>query len=376
MSSEKKIVLTMIVKNEAHVIERCLASTLPVIDTWVIVDTGSTDGTQDKIKQFFDQVGIPGKLVERPWVDFATNRSEALELARPEGAYSLMIDADEILEFEASFDADTFKNSLTDDLYQVFAQYGGVKYHRPQLTGTHKKFYYRGVLHEYVECDDQPYSRGFVSGFINRPIQDGARSKNPEKYKLDAELLEKTLASGNVDQREFNRYHYYLAQSYRDAGMFEKAYEAFLKRASLGGWEEEVFYSLYQAGAMSQHLAKPVDETIRLFTQAFQANPWRAEPLFAAARLCRIYGRFDQAYRFAAMGVKLKFPNGALFVSEPVYTWLILDEYAQACYWTDRVMEAKKAGDKLLAIPSIPEAEKKRMEHQHKVAISTLLNPE
>lgn len=118
-----KISLVMIVKNESHVIERCLASVLPVIDTWVIVDTGSTDGTQQKIKDFFDRVGIPGKLYERPWVDFGHNRSELLELARPEADYSLMIDADEILEFEdPNFDPDTFKNSLTKDLYDVFAR--------------------------------------------------------------------------------------------------------------------------------------------------------------------------------------------------------------------------------------------------------------
>ena len=38
---------------------------------------------------------VPGTLVNRPWVDFAANRSEALELARPHGHYALIIDADD-----------------------------------------------------------------------------------------------------------------------------------------------------------------------------------------------------------------------------------------------------------------------------------------
>lgn len=38
--------LCMIVKNEACVIERCLASVRDLVDTWVISDTGSTDGIQ------------------------------------------------------------------------------------------------------------------------------------------------------------------------------------------------------------------------------------------------------------------------------------------------------------------------------------------
>ena len=37
-----RICLNMIVKNEAPVIERCLASVRPWVDYWVIVDTGST----------------------------------------------------------------------------------------------------------------------------------------------------------------------------------------------------------------------------------------------------------------------------------------------------------------------------------------------
>ena len=41
----------MIVKNESKVIERCLTSCLPLIDYWVISDTGSTDGTQIIIKK-------------------------------------------------------------------------------------------------------------------------------------------------------------------------------------------------------------------------------------------------------------------------------------------------------------------------------------
>lgn len=42
--------LNMIVKNEANAILICLESVKPYIDSWVIVDTGSTDGTQTIIQ--------------------------------------------------------------------------------------------------------------------------------------------------------------------------------------------------------------------------------------------------------------------------------------------------------------------------------------
>src|SRR3990167_6567765 len=78
------VCLNMIVKNEAHVIERCLESVLPLIDSWVILDTGSTDGTQDVIRNFFAQRGIPGELFESPWVNFAHNRNQGLSKSSPE----------------------------------------------------------------------------------------------------------------------------------------------------------------------------------------------------------------------------------------------------------------------------------------------------
>ena len=92
---KNSICLSMIVKNEATVIRRCLDSVKPFITHWVIVDTGSTDGTQDIIREYM--ADLPGTLYEREWQDFAHNRSEALALSRPLADYSLVIDADDAL---------------------------------------------------------------------------------------------------------------------------------------------------------------------------------------------------------------------------------------------------------------------------------------
>src|SRR5258708_17110185 len=96
--------LGMIVRNEAPVIGRCLASVRAVIDFWVIVDTGSTDGTQQIVAECLQ--GIPGELFERPWVGFAHNRTEAIGLARGHGRYALVVDADELVEVSDDFSKD------------------------------------------------------------------------------------------------------------------------------------------------------------------------------------------------------------------------------------------------------------------------------
>lgn len=369
-----KIVLCMIVKNESEVIERCLASTLPIIDTFCIVDTGSTDDTISKIRKFFEQVGIDGVIHERPWVNFGTNRTEALELARPLGDYTWMIDADEILEFDGNFDPDKFKASLKADLYNVFASYGGIKYHRPQLTSNKKQFVYRGILHEYVDCTGTIDTRDFANGILNRPIQDGARSKLPDKYAKDAEVFEEAL-KGKVDEKDFNRYHFYLAQSYRDSQQWQKAHDAYIKRAKLGGWNEEVFYSLFQVGRLKEILEHPIDEIVRYYVQAYDANPWRAEPLWAAARACKVYGRFDQAFVFAKQASRLPHPNGALFVSTPVYEWLALDELCVSSLWLGKFRTAINCATRLLNENKYPPEHKQRIESNYRFAEEGLRNP-
>ena len=65
--SKNSVCLNMIVKNESKVILRCLESVKDIVDYWVIVDTGSTDGTQIIIQDYLK--GIPGE-----WRLFAVER--------------------------------------------------------------------------------------------------------------------------------------------------------------------------------------------------------------------------------------------------------------------------------------------------------------
>ena len=109
----------MIVKDETKVICRCLESVKPLIDYWLIVDTGSHDGTQQMIKDFMKD--IPGELHERPWVNFAHNRNEALTLAKDKADYLLFIDADDKLEIAKDF----VRPKLDKDSYLLKIEYGG-----------------------------------------------------------------------------------------------------------------------------------------------------------------------------------------------------------------------------------------------------------
>ena len=85
---EPIIAATMIVRNEARCIARCLESVRPWVDKIVVIDTGSTDTTMDLARQ------AGAEVHEFAWPnDFSVARNRSLDLA--DADWSVVIDADE-----------------------------------------------------------------------------------------------------------------------------------------------------------------------------------------------------------------------------------------------------------------------------------------
>lgn len=343
--------LCMIVKNEAGIIERCLRSVRPLISTWVIVDTGSTDGTQDVIRRFF--ADLPGELHERPWKSFGDNRTEAMQLARGKADYTLVMDADDELSIPPGWQLP----SLDRDAYHLLLTQRGHSMYRAQLFRSALPWRYEGVLHEYPTCD-QTIRQAKLPGLQILMHPDSARSSDPDKYRKDARVLEEALAR----EPDNTRYAFYLAQSYRDAGLYEQAIAAYRKRAAMGGFPEEVWYSLFQVGQLGEKAGRPADEVIAAYLTAFENRPSRAEAPCALARYCRMQGRHASAYVFARAAAELPRPKDLLFLDELVYVARALDEQAMAAHHTGRHAEAARIAQALLAGGKVPPGERGRLE--------------
>jgi glycosyltransferase involved in cell wall biosynthesis len=353
----------MIVKNETHIIKECLESIYKYINYWVIVDTGSTDGTQELIKSFFAEKGIPGELHERPWVSFGHNRTEALQLCDGKATWAWMIDADDYVQGNLEFPL-----NIPNELDGFALRFGreDFAWWRTQIFRTGIGWKYVGVLHEYptVEGKEKPVLGKLEQGnykIVARTL--GARNKDitpVEKYKKDAEVLEKALLEepGNI------RYQFYLAQSYFDAQMFDKAEEAYVKRIQMGGWEEEQFYSAYRIGMCRGLQNKPWEQIQQGFLEAWEIRPSRAEPLYQIARVYRMMGHPKLGYLFAKMALDLPYPTeDILFVSEDVYKYGILDEIGSTAFFAGKPHIGYAACKKLLSENLIPEVHIKRVQN-------------
>jgi hypothetical protein len=350
--SGQTICLSMIVKNEAQVILRCLESVRGLIDHWVIVDTGSTDGTQDIIRQAL--ADLPGELYERPWQDFSHNRTEALALSRPRADFSLVIDADDALDLPPGYVAP----HLELDSYQVDIHDVGVRYQRQQLVRNALAWRYRGVLHEFL-TSDEPARIGNLP-IIMRRNHDGARRRDPQTYRRDAAVLETAFAV-EADPMLRARYCFYLAQSYRDFGEKALSVQWYRRRAEMGHWAEEVFYSLYQAGHLMTELGQDSEEVLAIWARATAIRPSRAEAAHAGARLCRLTGQHQRGYELAYAARDVTIPPDGLFVERWIYDYGLQDELAVTAYWSGHPAESLNAALRALASGVVPEGEISRM---------------
>ena len=330
------IALCMIVRDESAVIERCLESVRPLIDAWVICDTGSTDGTPELIERVLS--GVPGELHHRPWRDFGWNRTELMALAAGSADYLLLLDADMTIEWRA------LVPPLTEDVY-LLSHAGDLAYRVPRLVRGDRRWTFVGSTHEYLSGEGRWSEAPLDALIVHHHADGGSRA---DKFTRDARLLERDLESDPDNPRTL----FYLAQTLRDLDDDQAAIDCYERRVALGGWDEERFYAAFQAGSLRAR--RDQDEAIDALLSAWELRPQRAEPLFELARFCRFRGHHRLAYLFAERGAEIECPDDRLFVHRWVYDWGLQYELAAAAYWVDEIEETIARCEALLASPALP----------------------
>ena len=342
-AAKSKICLNMIVKDESEVICRCLESVKPLIDYWVIVDTGSSDGTQEIIRDYLKD--IPGELYECPWMNFSYNRNQALKLAKGKGDYLLFIDADDKLTFSKNFKLPP----LDKDMYFIRCSSSGTMYSKIHLINNRLDWEWKGILHETIESG-QAKSSAILKGVTDVIGNDGCRSKDPLKALKDAKTLEKALQKNP----ENARYVFYTAQCYKEAGDFEMALKYYQKRVEMGGWDQEVFYAILQTGFLQEALNMTAGTIINSYNKAYLFRPSRVEPLYRLANFFRKAENYEAAYEAALQGLSIPYPEDTFYVDKWIYDYGLLLEFSIIASALDKPKEAIAACRLLLSTPDLP----------------------
>ncbi len=154
------ISVCMIVRNEEHVLARCLDSLCGLYDELIIVDTGSVDATKEIAKRYTNHI------YDFKWVnDFSSARNFSLSKAQCDYIYTA--DADEIINEENRQLFLQLKNVLLPEVEVVEMAYENQLSHcttsnfnvefRPKLFRRLRTFQFADPIHEVLRIDPIVY---------------------------------------------------------------------------------------------------------------------------------------------------------------------------------------------------------------------------
>ena len=366
VTARPAICLNMIVRNEAHIVHEVLDSVAPFISSWVIVDTGSDDGTQDLIKSHMARLGIAGELHERPWRNFAHNRTEALTLAQGHGDYIWVMDADDTVVGTPDF------SQLDADIYWLHIVLGhSLTFWRPQLFRDGLAVRYVGVVHEQACWDHDSCVDVRLEGRYHIKARSlGARNQSGQKFASDRDLLLAEVERNPEDARSV----YYLAQSYYGLGDFVNARKWYARRVEMGGFPEEVYYALFRIAECLWNVGAPWPDIQDACLRAWEFRPTRAESLYQLACLYRLDKRYQLGYLFAERAAQIPFPEqDRVLVSTDVYAWRAADEQAVCASQLGKHAEAFTLCRRVLARPDVPDGDRQRIARNRDFSVPTML---
>lgn len=316
-----RLCLNMIVKNEAKILERCLASVAPWIDAYAICDTGSTDGTPELIEKFFAERDVPGVVSYAPFEDFSQARNAALEAARALPIafdYVLFSDADMELMVDAE-PAKEWRARLSAPVYLVRQVAENLDYGNVRLVKRSHPCRYISPTHEYLD-----------TGIPNPPTFEDVwfldhceGSNRVTKSERDRQLLMGALRKNPNDSRAL----FYLAQTLKDLGRWHDALRTYDRRICLGGFQEEVWYASFMKAHCYKEL-KDEPAMLQAALNAFQMRPSRTEPLLFLARYYREHGKNDIALLLSQVSKYSPMPKDILFVDVDAYDYGFRNEIA------------------------------------------------
>lgn len=336
------LVIVLMVKNEDTVMRATLQPYVDAgINSYLIFDTGSTDNTVAVTQEFFREHNVTdGYIFQEPFIDFATSRNRALDLAQeqfPNAAFMLMLDAEwylndatALLEFcqECLDRSDVYSSYLVHIVNEALDNY------TCRLLRCNRGLRFGGVVHETItQSSLVKVPEDIFFEYLPEAI---GIEKTAARFVRDRELLFKEYQRNPSCTRTL----FYLARTCEDLGDLTAAYDFYKQRIEMVGWDEEDFIVRYRLAETIKKLvfrAKHPDydwqEALMYFLQAYEMRPHRIEPLVAIADYYVQLDQMPTAFLFARKAAEMPYPeNDILFVEKYLYSYYRYEVLAR-CAW-------------------------------------------
>ena len=332
----------LIVRDEARNLVKCLESIKPHVDELVIVDTGSSDATQEIAKKYADKFEVflgandpETGLIE----DFALARNRALGLAT--GEWFIWLDGDDILK--GGEHLRRIVNEATEDNEIVLLPYEyhhddkGIctdRHYRERLMRPRHKHSWRSPVHEVCGLS------GPIEGTITTRHSDDVIAIHQHHAK-PREVGVCHQCSGPVFTAENPTGRMCLRCKATEAGLTPQGRNLRILRKYIEKVGESDVRALYYFGVELNNSGYAGD-ALRVLRRYVELSVWSDERCLALLEICRIYRERDEhdtaiEYAFKAMATKTwASPYFALCKSYYALASKGVDppyNYARAAHW-------------------------------------------
>jgi hypothetical protein len=332
------ITLCMIVKNAGPNFEQVLKDNLNIIDRWCILDTGSTDGTQEVIRKVLKDK--KGELYSEPFVDFKVSRNRCLDLAGKNTKFLLTLDdtysiRGDLRKFLTEVRGDQFSDS-----FSLLIQSDDTEYYSNRIIKSLTGLRYIHRIHEVISDKNNvnvtvPKDKAII--FDNR--SDYMEKRTNDRKQFDLELLFKEVEEFPEDPRAL----YYIAQTYGCLGDEINKAKYFELRVSHPeqGYIQEKIDALFELARcynfkvncetkelLTTEITDSMWERIKgLYLEAYSLDTNRPDSLYFIGIHYYLKGNTNEAHSYFKKAFEVGYPLNSQYSLKPTLSFHFLPKF-------------------------------------------------
>ena len=352
---ENTFCFVAIVRNESHIIiKRCIDSISNIATSYLICDTGSTDGTPEIIDKYMIEKNIPGQVIHKEWVNYGYNKSFLMEQAYKtnNAKYLIWHDADEVfltdinnltsyLTKKDTFELFNWLEKSPESIFYIKTIFGTNHYKRWNIVRNNQLYKWISPKHEWLLGEVDNTSKNYDK-FVLLARKEGSASRDPERCKNDSKLfIDYINENGGITNCP--REVFYLAQEYESIDR-KKAIEYYLLKVNLPqSWIQENYISYLRLG----RLVKNEHKKMCFWKKGFQLLPSRLECVYEMMCYYQQQKKWSKALKIGCSASENRRINDEdLFVESDIYKYKFDLDFSVVAYYDGKYELANNISQK------------------------------